>query len=158
MSRSRCRGVDVAEPIPRTTLLLALIALVNLHGLVNPHRRVVQRNRNWLARRRRWRWRGGICRGGRKSARRSGDRVRVTVAAGARHGKRTTGDKQIERSVAAILRVVGALGLRDRQQVHLHAGQRDLLRYGRAGRWRCLLEKVIVDAQRNHRYDESGYE
>src|SRR5215831_8726623 len=85
------------------------------------------------------------------------DRVGISIAPGARHGKGPGGDKFVERSAMAIQSNVTALGLSDLQQVHTNAGQADRLRWSRAlvCCWH-LLEIVMEDGVDHSSSDKNG--
>ena len=91
------------------------------------------------------------------------DRIGITVALGAGHGKRIGGDEFVERSAMAVGGDVAAFRLSNLQEVHSNAGQADGLRGSRAfvGRGHSLQREVIDDEEKggcDKNADKSAHE
>ena len=96
------------------------------------------------------------CRGAEFTAR-TLERVGITVALGARHGKRIGGDEFVERSAMAIRGDVAAFRLGDLQEVASNARQADGLRRSRTFiRDRHSLQiEVIYDKEKGGTYQDA---
>src|SRR5712691_6767227 len=101
--------------------------------------------------------RGGVASSNMETARRYFDRVGVAIAAGAKHREAPAPNQLLETGVRTVLSEICPFGLRDGQQVILHAGEAHSLHGVAAGAtWLHAFQIEIIAAEHDGRDDDKG--